>query len=103
MRRAGRVGGDVGQPSDLDEALHLGAAVGGDEEQLGVLDRRTQQADLAGVRVGGMLVEVVAVGIVGADDEAEIAQRREGRGAGADGQAGVAEEAAQPGLPPLFG
>src|SRR5699024_4875056 len=50
-----------------------------------------------------MLVEVVAVRIIGADDEAELRYRGEGRRPGADGHASVTEQPAQPGLPALFG
>src|SRR5699024_10287227 len=81
----GAGGGDIGEPAGLDESLHFGAAVGGDEEEFGVLDRRPQQTDLPRVGVGRMLVEVVAVRIIGADDEAELRHRGEGRRPGADG------------------
>src|SRR5699024_8763646 len=99
----GAGGGDIGEPAGLDESLHFGAAVGGDEEEYGVLDRRPQQTDLPRAGVGRMLVEVVAVRIIGADDEAELRYRGEDRRPGADGHASVTEQPAQPGLPALFG
>src|SRR5699024_3937713 len=99
----GAGGGDIGEPAGLDEALHFGAAVGGDEEEFGVLGRGPRRADRAGGGVGRMVVEVVAVRINVADDEAELRYRGEGRRPGADGHASVAEQPAQPGLPALFG
>ena len=89
--------GDLTEPADAHEPLDLDGAVVVKEQgcTAGLLDAGEQH--LAGVRVGGVLVEVVLVAVVEADDEADVGCRGEGGGAGADDEPACPVQGAHPG------